>query len=149
MASLRDVILTALVARLATISGWDAQLRGRENVAGAAVQAVVFQLSEDKDLATIDQYLASLQVGVLITAASEDADATIDAGNPFRYLDRQVVLAEKKIHDPDSWGPNPPFTDVAVNGHDVVDPDEENQVRALLRLTFKYRHHFQDPELGV
>lgn len=147
MASIRDNILAALVARLATIPLWTAQLRTLQNDAGAAkVLAVVAFLTEDKHLATGDQYLASMQVLVWILANGEDADATLDAGNAYRYLDRLVVLAEKKIHAPDSWGLSPDFTDVQINGHDVNDPSADNQVQAHLRLTFTYRHHYQDPE---
>jgi hypothetical protein len=146
MASIRDNILGALVTRLATISGWDVQLRGAVNTADAAVKAVVLFVAEDKRLANNEHYVCTMQVAVFLTARAEDAHPTTDAGNPYRYLDRLVVLAEKKIHDPDSWGLNPDFTDVVVNGHDVSDPTEENEVTALMRLTFTYRHDYQDPE---
>lgn len=146
MASIRDNILNALVTRLATISGWNVQLRGSVNTADAPVKAVVFFVAEDKRLANAESYIATMQVAVFITARAEDAHSTIDAGNPYRYLDRLVVLAEKKIHDPDSWGLDPDFTDVVVNGHDVADPTEENEVTALMRMTFTYRHDYQDPE---
>lgn len=144
--SIRTNILLALVERLATIPGWVAMLRQRENAADAAVLAVVFMLGEDKRIETTDQYQASLSVGVLIKARPEDTDPVLDEGNPYLYLDRQVVLAEKKIHDPDEWGLHPSFTDVTINGHDVADPDEEQAVEALLRLTFTYQHDYQDPE---
>lgn len=144
--SIRTNILLALVARLATIPGWVAMLRKHENVADAAVLAVVFMLAEDKRIETQDQYQATMTVGVWIKARTEDADSVLDEGNPYLYLDRLVVLAEKKIHDPDEWGLHPAFTDVTVNGHDVQDPDEEQAVEALLRLTFTYRHDYQDPE---
>jgi hypothetical protein len=147
VASVRDVILQALVARLATIAGFTAQLRGVGNSSADLPLAVVLPISEDKSLANSEAYDCTLNVGVLLTVGIEDADATIDAGNAFRYLDRQVVLIEKKIHDPDSWGPNPPFTDVLVNGHDVSEIEgDDTKVDAFVRLTFRYRHHYQNPE---
>jgi hypothetical protein len=146
VASIRTNILLALVTRLAAIPGWAAQLRDRENGGDHPVLAVVFFFSEDKRIATNDQYQATMTVGVFIKGRIEDADPTLDAGNVYRYLDRLVVLAEQKIHSPDEWGLTPGFTDVTINGHEVADPDEDNEVQALLRLTFTYRHHYQDPE---
>ncbi|MBL8752268.1 MAG: hypothetical protein JNK15_03120 [Planctomycetes bacterium] len=146
MATIRDNILNALVARLATIPGWTAQLRGLTNGApNATVLAVVCFLTEDKSLATNDQYQASMQVLVWIRGNPENADATLDGGNAFRYLDRLVALAEQQVHDPDEWGIEPAFTEVQINGHDVLDPANDHQVQAELRLTFTYRHHYQDP----
>lgn len=146
MASIRDVILGALVARLATIVGWNVQLRGVENRGNFAVTAIVYYVGEDKYLATSDQYQATLNVGVEITARMEDADPDLDAGNPYRYLDRLVAAAESQVHNPDEWGVNPAFSDVQIAGHDVAFPEEgDTEVAALLRLTFKYRHHYQDP----
>lgn len=146
MASIRDNILGALVTRLNGIAGWNAQLRGSTNAADSAVHAVVFFVSEEKRLANNESYSATMQVAVFITARAEDASPTVDGGNAYRYLDRLVVLAEKRIHAPDAWGVTPDFTDVVVNGHDVGDPTEQNEVTALLRLTFTYRHDLDDPE---
>lgn len=143
--SIRMQIQLALVARLATISGWNAQLRGLGNEGDAAVKAIVFA-SEDKGLPTNPVYVATLNTFVEITVAPEHADPVLDLGNPYLYLDRMVVLAERKIHTPDEWEPNPGFTEVLIGGHDTSDPEETNLVQALLRVTFKYRHHFQDPE---
>lgn len=146
MASIRDNFLMALVARLSSL-GWNAQLRADVNVSSdSPVVAVVVPIGEDKTIANNEHYNADLSVAVWIIARVEDASPTIDAGNPFRYLDRLVVLAEKKLHDPDDWGLSPDYERLIVNGHEVADPSEENQVEALLRLTFRYRHHFQDPE---
>jgi hypothetical protein len=148
MASIRDGILVALVARLATIPGWSAQLRGVENIGNVPILAVVYPISEDKQLATNEDYQCTLNVGVWITIRIEDASLTLDGGNSFRYLDRCVTEAEKKIHDPDAWGLEPGFTDVLINGHDVDEVDgDETALDAFLRLTFKYRHHYQDPAL--
>lgn len=147
MASIRDNILTALVTRLDAITGWTTQLRGSVNIAGDnGVVAIVAFVSEDKRLAASTVYTATMQVEVLITGRAEDADATADDGNPYRYLDRLVVLAEKAIHTPDSWGVTPDFTDVVVTGHEVLDPSESNEVAAVLRLQFTYRHDYQNPE---
>lgn len=147
MASIRQNILDALVTRLAAISGWSAQLRGSPNSIGsAAVAAIVAPVSEDKSITTADQYQATLQVLVWIVCNAEDADGVLDGGNAYRYLDRLVTLAEKAIHDPDEWGLDPAFTDVQIVGHDVSEPTEDNQVAAQLRLQFRYRHSYQDPE---
>jgi hypothetical protein len=153
MASIRDQILRAFVARLAAISAdWKAELRDMLNVAGAKVRAVVFAMSEDKAFANTDLYDCTLQVGVHIEVDVVDADDTLDgtgatgSANPFRYLDRMVVLAEKAVHVPDVWDVDPGFTRVLVNGHDVMDPADENSLAAVLRVTFEYRHQVTNPE---
>lgn len=146
MTSIRMNIALALVTRLAAL-GWNVQLRGTENAGDSPIKAVVFQAGEDKTITTTDQYQATLSITVEIAVRSEDASPSLDASNAYRYLDRVVVLAEKKIHNPDEWGLNPSFTDVRIDGHDVSDPNERNELSALLRLTFKYRHNYQDPEV--
>lgn len=153
MASLRDQILMGLVDRLAAISpDWKADLRDVQNVAGAKVRAVVFFMSEDKSFANSSLYDCTLQVGVHIEVDAEDADDTLDgtgvagSANPFRYLDRQVVLAEKAVHAPDVGDVDPGFTRVLVNGHDVQDPTDATTFSAVLRITFEYRHQVVDPE---
>ncbi len=143
--SIRVALQTLLVERLAEIDGWTAAHRGRENDVAAAVHAIVFPASEDKTLATIDQYQCNLRVEVLIVARIENTDPTIDDGNAYRYLDRLVAEAEAVIHAPDTWGSNPAFTDVHVDGHEVGEPDENNELVARLFLTFKYRHSITDP----
>jgi len=145
MGSIRDQILGAFVTRLGSIAGWSSQLRGAVNYGDAAVRAVVFFASEDKTIATNETYQATMQVGVLLTVRSEDADAALDDGNPYRYLDRMVVEVERKVHDPDSWGLDPDYTDAVVLGHEVSDPDEQNELQAVVRLQFRYRHDYQDP----
>jgi hypothetical protein len=147
MASIRDNICNALVARLAAINGWKASLRGASNDNDDnEVQAVVFFVSEDKRIRGNQHYDATMQVVVMIECRMEDADPVADAGNPYRYLDRLVTEAEKTIHSPDAWGLSPDFTDVAIGGHDVSDPTENNTLTALLRVTFNYRHDYQNPE---
>jgi len=143
--SIRLNIQLALVARLAAL-GWNVQLRAQENAGDAPVKAIVFAPGEDKNITTADQYQATLNVFVEITVRVQDASPVTDASNAYRYLDRMVVLAETTIHSPDSWGLNPDFTDVSITGHDVSDPNERAEVQALLRLTFRYRHHYQNPE---
>lgn len=150
MPSIRDQIQTALVARLATITGWSAQLRGSTNTAPeTGVLAVVAFLGEDKQLATSSPplYDASLHLLVWVCVDGHEADAVTDGGNPFRYLDRMVVLAEQKIHAPDAWGVDPDFTDVRVLGHEVSDPTDDLRLFAELRLTFTYRHTAENPEV--
>lgn len=150
MASIRMTILQALVTRLATISGFTVRLRDVELPTGnAPVVAVVWPVSEDKVLANSEAYDCTLQVGVWVTCRTGDADATLDGSNPFRYLDRLLTQVEAKIHAPDSWGINPSFTDVVVNGHDVDEVEgDQFSVDGFVRLTFTYRHHASSPEVA-
>lgn len=145
MPSIRDGLLTALVARVDGITGISAELRGARNTMPSKVHAVVFPLGEDKDLANSHSYLANYQVGIALTVRREDADATLDGGNPYRYLDRQVTAVEQVIHAPDSWGVSPDFTDVVVTGHEVEEPTETNEYQAVISLRFTYQHDYQDP----
>jgi hypothetical protein len=148
MVSVRVALLDALVARLATITGWTARLDNGENREGnAPIVANVFMVDEDKQLANSDHYLATLQVGVQVCARRDRADATLDGGNPWKYLDRLVVLLEKKVHAPDSWGVNPDYTEVVINGHTpyAIDGDETT-VYADVLITFTYRHSYLNPE---
>lgn len=143
MATIRANILKALVTRLEDIPGWNVQLRGAEQTGNHPIAAVVFLLGEDKPTLDSQDYTCRLTVGVEITARVDDASESLDDGNPFLYIDRLVGLAEKQIHSPDSWGLEPDFTDVRIDGHDVADPPLEHDwmvVEALLRLTFTYKH---------
>jgi hypothetical protein len=144
--TIRDTIMTALVTRIAAQTGWTAQLRSGSNEAGDGVTATVFMTGEDKKLANIDQYNCTLLVGVEILAQAEDADATIDAGNPYRYLDRLVSQAEQVIHEPDDWGLDPDYTDVQILGHEVRPPSDDVTLAALLRLQFTYRCSIATPQ---
>lgn len=148
MVSVRMAIMEALVTRLAAISGWTARLRNVENPeANAPIVATVYFVDEDKRIANTDSYISTMQVGVELVVRIEDVDETEDAGNGFKYLDRQVVLLEKQIHAPDAWGVDPDFTDVTINGHSVdnVDGDPTSLVAYVL-LTFTFRHAAADPE---
>lgn len=147
MPSIRITLQQDLVARLGAIAGWTATHRGRENPVASPVHAIVYPASEDKELATIDTYQCSLRVEVMIVARVENTDATLDAGNPYFYLDRLVAAAESVLHVPDSWGPAPGFADVRVDGHEVADPTEDNELVARLFITFKYRHLISNPSL--
>lgn len=161
MASVRDNILGALVARLATIATpgptatlipWHVARQKARASGDFAVKASVFLVSESKRPRTNETYGCTMLVGVLITGRAEDVSPTLDldeAGQPnvFRYLDRLVVAAEKKIHDPDDgWGITPSFDHVSIDGHDVDDPTEDNEVQAMLRLAIVYRHELKNPE---
>lgn len=146
MGSIRDGILLALVARLAGNADWTAQLRGNLNAPdpAAKVFAVVFEESEQKDLANQILYSAVLQVSVFLSVHHEDADVALDGGNGFRYLDRMVAAVEIAAHVPADWT-NPGFTDVVVDGHEVLEPSEDNVAEAVVRMTFRYRHNVEDP----
>lgn len=145
MASIRDSILTTLVTRLSSIPGWTSALRSGENPITGPVCAIVYPVGETKRLANSQAYDCSYRVEVAIVCRSEDASPSLDGGNPFRYLDRMLTEAEKRIHAPDSWGMDPAFTDVQIDGHEVLDPTEDNELLVRLLLTFRYRHDYQDP----
>ena len=69
-----------------------------------------------------------------------------DRHERFTYLDRMVVEVEKAVHTPDEWSVVPSFERLTVTGHEVSDPDEGNELGALIFIEFKYRHDYQDPE---
>lgn len=151
MATIRANILGALITRLQAISGWNVQLRGAENTGNHPITAIVYMLGEDKAIATNQAYDCTMTVGVEVEANVVDADPDLDDGNPFLYVDRLVAEVEKTIHVPDSWGLSPDLTDVRIDGHDVADPPTEEEwmrVQALVRLTFRYRHSIESPEVG-
>ena len=83
---------------------------------------------------------------MLLIVRQEDADSDLDASNPYRYLDRQLVKVEKVIHNPDSWGIDPDYTDVEMTGFEVEDPSDDNEFMCRLFITFQYRHDYQNPE---
>jgi len=147
MASIRDLILTELVTRVDAITGVSAALRSDENTVDSDVHAIVYPIGEDKSLDTGQSYNATYRVEVLLIALVGNADPDMDGSNAYRYLDRMVTEVEKVIHVPDAWGPAAPVTDVWIQGHDVVEPDEENEIAARISLTFKYRHDYRDPAI--
>lgn len=151
MASIRDVILSTLVGQLKTLPGWTAQLRSLRNVgASYTKRAIVFLVGEQKQLANQIMYACTLQVRLLVSAHSEDADATLDgtldepAGDPFRYLDRCVSELEAALADPAIGWPDG-FTELILGGHDQQDPSDDNEVEAIVRLLITYRHNVDDP----
>jgi len=166
MASIRDQVLNAFVARLALIPTWVAELRNRVNFdAGAvpgSVAAVVYPASEQKQFANDQQYDCIYRIAVQITCHDEDADDTLDgngtagSANPYRYLDRMVTLAEKAVHTPDDWDVDGEFTRVQILGHDVLDPapqddgtpGDPNQREAVLHVNFTFRCQVTNPEVS-
>jgi hypothetical protein len=148
MASIRQAILDALVTRLAAIPGFVARLRDVENPeANAPIVATVYFVDENKEIANDRLYACEMQVGVELRARIEDAHPTTDGGNAFRYLDRLVVLVEKKVHESDTWGIDPD-ADVEVKGHDVGQVEgDPTSVEALILLTFEFRHDAGNPEV--
>jgi hypothetical protein len=144
--SIRLGIALALQARLAAITGWSAALRGGETTVSGPVVAIVVPTGEEKNLANSNSYDARYRLEVVVVARAENADPVTDGGNGYRYLDRLIVEVERVVHDPDSWGLTPAFTDVQVDGHEVADPTEDNELMARVFLTFRYRHDYQDPE---
>jgi hypothetical protein len=151
VASIRDQILGVLVAHLKTLPNWTAQLRSLRNL-GAEYQrrAIVFLIGEQKQFANQVLYACTLQVRVLVSVHSEDADADIDAtddepqGDAYRYLDRCVVELEAAVADPEIAWPDG-FSELLIDGHDQADPTGDNEVEAVLRLTITYRHNVDDP----
>lgn len=155
MASIRWTIMEALRDRLATLGGWTASMRRDVEARGnSLVRATIWHVGEENTFANATDYDVQLEVLVEIEARAADADDTLDgdgsagSANPYSYLDRMVVEAEKLIHTPDTWGLQPAFTDVRVTGHDVAGPEDGEElhtVAALLRLTFRYRRSIEDP----
>lgn len=149
MATIRDRIINALVTRLQDgLAGWSVQLRQLVN-RGPLPMAVVYYVAEEKDVGSNNAYGCRIAVAIEISAAPEDADDDADGGNPFTYLSRLVGQVEALIHSPDEWDDHPGFSDVRVDGHDIVDTDDEDlAVSALLRLTFTYQHSLLGPEVA-
>jgi hypothetical protein len=142
MASLRDGIVEELRARLAAISGWSVQRLSAEQTSNAPVVALVHVLSETKRARDTTTYVCTLLAGITLLVQREGASATLDDGNPLRYLDRMVVLAEKAVHS----GPWANETIATLQGHEIAAPGDENQLEALVRVELIYRHNFNDPE---
>jgi hypothetical protein len=143
--TIRATLLKELVSRIDALDDWTAALRGKSNTVASGAHAIVYQDAEDKRFANSNAYQATLRVIVLVTVRVEDADAIIDEGNGYLYLDRRVGEIEAVVHSPDSWGASPLFNDVMVTGHDVMDPERETELMARVFVDFKYRHDYQDP----
>lgn len=152
MATIRQQIITQVVERLtAAQTDWSVQRRrlgGNETSPDRPVTAVVAFVSEDKVPGTAEHYTATMSLSVQLSVNAEDADATLDEGDAYLYADRMVAAVEKAMHNPDEWGPNPLFTDGFITGHTVTEPDgEATVIHADIRMVFRYRHHYQDPEV--
>lgn len=153
MPTIRDQILTELTTRLDSISDdWRADMRGPVNDTGDhKVRAHVAMFGESKTLATNLDYQVRANVIVLVIARVEDATAELDADpvtgepNAYRYLDRRMAEAESAVHTPEQWNVQPDYTDVTIDAIDFADADDEGEVQGIMRLTFNYRHDFQDP----
>lgn len=147
--SIRVQLQKDLVARLNALPGWVVVHRSRENTLADTkpVHGILYVIGEEKSLATTGQYQGQLRLELMIVARVEDTNDSDDEGNPYFYLDRLVTLAEATIHNPDTWGAAPLFNDVRVEGHEALDPNEDNEIAARLFVTFTYRHNYQDPTL--
>lgn len=142
MTSCRDRIAEELVVRLRTNAGWTVERGERAGVGNVPVLAVVYQIGENKRVASTEHYACTLRLGVLLRSGVERASPTLDGGNAQRYMDRLLTLAEKAVHA-STW---PDEVIVSLEGHEVAPPGEANQIEALLTITFEYRHEFADPE---
>lgn len=141
MTSCRDQIAEELATRLRANSGWTVDRGERAGTANVPVLAVVYQIGENKTVASTEHYACTLRLGVLLRSGVERASSTLDGGNAQRYMDRLLTLAEKSVHS-STW-PNEVI--VSLEGHEVAPPSETNQIEALLTITFQYRHQFTDP----
>lgn len=141
MASLRDSIAMELVRRLNALPGWTARMRDGEETTNVPILALVAIAGESKRLVNQLFYGCTLSLGVLIEIRKEDADATLDGGNPVRYLDRLVAAAEAVVHA-EPW-PNEEAP--TLTGHQIDQPENANMLSAELTLTVAYRHNFDDP----
>lgn len=142
MASLRDALAQILVSRLAALPGWTALRGGRDQASNAGVLALVHQISESKQAANTHFYACSLRLGVIVRSGAELASASLDGGNPQRYLDRLVADVERAVHS----SPWPSETIVNIEGHEVAPPSESSVVEALVTVRCDYRHAFDDPD---
>lgn len=147
MASIRSAILLAWRDRLATLAGWDSQLASgvRANASNARVFAVSYIASEEKEADSNLAYGARLQVITQVVVRMEDADPVLDSGEPLLYLDRMIADAERLVHNPDDWEASH-VASVLCRGHDLLEPDERNELEAMLELEFTYRHNLADPD---
>lgn len=143
--TIRDTLLTTFVARLDAITDVSAALRTTVNNVPNPVHCIVYPEGEDKSLRSHQQYQCTFRVEVLVVVREEDADATLDGGNAYRYLDRMVGEVEKVLHAPDSWGLDPDYTDMWTTGHVVEDPSDQNELMARVFVQFQYVHDYQDP----
>ena len=142
MASLRDQIAEQLRTRLASISGWTAVRIGKPLVRNQlGVVAGVTILGETKEPHSQLLYACVLRLGIEIVVKQEDADATLDDGNPLRLLDRMVAQAEAVVHAT-PW----PNEEIAtLTGHVVQQPENQNLFIAQVTLEVPYRHNWDDP----
>lgn len=146
MASIRVNLMLALRDRINAITGIACGLRDTENeLASSPVVVILFPDGENKNIATSEQYQSNYRLEALIVCRPEDADPTIDEGNAYLYLDRNIVLVEKVVHSPDEWG-DVDVTDVQITGHTIEDPGDGTEIAARLFIEFDYRHNYQDPE---
>lgn len=147
MTSIRFQLLQEFAARIDAINGIDGAVRGTtQERDGSAVTALVAPSGEQKAPLTSEDYDCTYNAEVLVTVNIEDADVVIDEGNPYAYLDRVLVLIERVVHDPVEWDTPARLLRIDITGHEVDDPSDDNELSALLYVTFTYRHHFQDPE---
>lgn len=142
MASLRDAIVAELVTRLSANAGWTVRARAGEEATNVPVLAIVSLFGESKRPTDSLFYECTLRVGVLLLVRQADASPTTDGGNPYRYLDRIVALAEKAIHASE-W---PNVERVQLAGHEVEDPTDDTTLAAELNLDIAYRHNINDPD---
>lgn len=150
MTSIRAHILKKLAARLDAITDWSGQVRnkGNEDEADAKVFAIVAPSAEDKSITGGNTYGGQYRVSVLLIGRVENVDPVEHDGNPYLYLDSLVTALEQQMHAPDDWGLSPTFSDVAVEGHSVIDPEgDSSELSAAVFLLFKYQHRLEDPEL--
>ena len=153
MPSIRDQLVGTWVERLATLPDWTSRRGTHEMRANVKILAESTWTLDSHTITNNEQYDATMQVATIISVRDEDADPELEPdpdddtkGDPVRYADRMATLAQQQIHNPDTWGPNPPFQDVKSLSVEMVgrDPDAST-TSVMLSLQFTYRFSITDP----
>lgn len=143
MASLRDQIAEAFVARFAALEKVTAYRRDIvTSMVFDDVLVVVNVLGESKRLEMELFYDCTLRIGVTVVVNREEADPVLDGSNELRYMDRALAQLEKEVHATAL----PTDAYAVISGHDVQPPAEPNQIAAGLELQVRYRHNYDDPD---
>lgn len=154
MASRRRHLFVALLERLRTIAGFDAQIAGVAHVnPDAKVLVEIWLQGEDKEYDTTQAYQGELrvhaQIGVHESLVNDDPLPEGDAGNIDMCVERQVAAIESVVHVPDDWADHPTHTYLKVEGWDFLEPIGESidakRAYALVRFLFTYEHAYTDP----
>lgn len=151
MASRRRTLLTALRDRLRTSDGtqtgsWDVQFGGSEhsNDGDDPVRIDLYLADDDQRLVNQSQYESESFFPVVITTNNDNADETLDEGDPELYWERVLSEAEALLHTPDDGlGED---VEVWTSGATILlieQGDDVTVTRGIFRVHMRYRRHYQ------